>query len=295
MDRKDFLKSIALLPLAGAAMKLQDIHKIIDTSKSTERMPALFVGHGSPMNAIEDNRFSKEMKRIGKELPKPKAILMISAHWETNGTFLTTGDHPKTIHDFGGFPQALFDVNYPAPGSKWLEDETIQTVNSTEIATDSHWGFDHGNWSVTKNLFPNADIPIVQLSLDYTKGGIYHYELAKELNSLRDKGVMIIGSGNMVHNFSKMRLKSNDFNESFGHDWALEANELFKKLIVEDAGKSLADYKSLGSAVQLAVPTPEHYLPLLYAIAQRGKNENVTFFNDAALAGSFTMTSVLIN
>lgn len=294
MERKKFIQSLSLITLAGGALKMNALNTLFDTKDDGETMPALFVGHGSPMNAIEDNTFSRGMKTIGKSLPKPKAILMISAHWETKGTFVTAQEKPPTIHDFGGFPDALFAVQYPAPGSKWLADETKKNITKTAIELSNDWGLDHGCWSVTKNLFPNADIPIVQLSLDYTKNGEYHYELGKQLLALRKKGVMIIGSGNMVHNFGYIKLKGPDFNAPFGHDWAIEANETFKKLITVNDYKSLSNYTELGKAIKLAVPTPEHYLPLLYAIAQRDKNESVNFFNDAPVAGSFTMTSVLI-
>lgn len=295
MHRKQFIRSLALMPLTSAAMKLNELSKLVDPLLPTEQMPVLFVGHGNPMNAIEDNVFSRGMKQVGNKLPKPKAILMVSAHWETNGTFVTAQEKPETIHDFGGFPKALFDVQYPAPGSKWLAEETQKAVSYALVGLDSNWGFDHGAWSVTKNLFPNADIPMIQLSLDQTKPAIYHYELAKQLAALRKKGVLIIGSGNMVHNFGYVKLKSRDFNEPFGHDWALEANETFKKLIVSNDWKSLSNYSSLGKAINLAVPTPEHYLPLLYAIALRNEKDEVSFFNDVPVAGSFTMTSVLLD
>jgi len=294
MDRKEFIRSLGILSLTGVAMKLNALNEIIKNGENTETMPLLFVGHGSPMNAIEDNPFSKEMKAIGKNLPKPKAILMVSAHWETKGTYVTAQDHPPTIHDFGGFPKQLFETQYPAPGSKWLVEETKKAVTSTEIGFDNTWGFDHGCWSVTKNMFPDADVPIIQLSLDYTKDAQYHYDLAKQLAALREKGVLIIGSGNMVHNFGYVQVKGNDFNTPFGHDWALEANEKFKKYILADDHAPLINYKNQGKAFNLAIPTPEHFLPLLYTLALKQKSESVSFFNDAALAGSFTMTSALI-
>jgi 4,5-DOPA dioxygenase extradiol len=292
MQRKEFIKSILSLT---AMTTLGSFKNFTDTLKEQDKlMPVLFVGHGSPMNAIEDNEFSNGWKTIVKTIPKPTAILCISAHWETKGTFVTAMEKPKTIHDFGGFPQALFDVQYPAPGSKWLADETKSALTKTTVGLDDSWGFDHGTWSILKNLYPNANLPVVQLSLDYTKDAQYHYDLAKELHSLRKKGVLIIGSGNMVHNFGYMQLKGNDFNAHFGHDWALEANEKFKTLITENDFKSLINYKTYSKALQLSAPTPEHYLPLLYAIALRGKNENVTYFNDALVAGSFSMTSLKI-
>ncbi len=285
-----------MLPLTGSVMKLSALEQVTSSFEETSLMPVLFVGHGSPMNAIEDNPFSREMKAIGKKLPKPKAILMISAHWETKGTYVTAAEKPETIHDFGGFPKELFDTQYPAPGSKWLAEETQKTVTSTSVGLDHKWGFDHGCWSVTKNLYPNADVPIIQLSLDYTRDAQYHYDLAKQLFSLRKKGVLIIGSGNMVHNFGYVAMKpgSQDFNEPFGHAWALEANDTFKKLITANDFKSLINYKTYSSALKLSAPTPEHYLPMLYSIALRDKTDHLSFFNDAAVGGSFSMTSVVL-
>lgn len=294
MKRSQFLAALATLPLTPMAMNLQDLHALSNTFSSTPLMPVLFVGHGSPMNAIEDNVFVREMKKIGSQLPKPKAILMVSAHWETKGTQVTYMDKPQTIHDFGGFPQALFDVQYPAPGSKWLAEETKKAITSTSVGFSNEWGLDHGCWSVTKNLFPQADTPIIQLSLDYTQPAIYHYNLAKQLHALRSKGVLIIGSGNMVHNFSYMKVNGRDFNAPFGHDWALEANATFKKLILANDFTSLANYKTLSKATALAAPTPEHYLPMLYALALRNNKDEISFFNDAAVAGSFTMTSFIM-
>ena len=263
--------------------------------ETEEKMPVLFVGHGSPMNAIEDNEYSRGWKNIAATIPQPRAILMISAHWETKGSFVTAMDRPKTIHDFGGFPQALFDVQYPAHGSHWLAAETRQTITTAPVGMDEAWGLDHGAWSVLMHLYPAATVPVVQLSLDYSRDAQYHYDLAKELQSLRRKGVLIIGSGNMVHNFSYMAIKGGDFNAHYGHDWALEANESFKKLIAENDYRSLIAYKKYSRALELSAPTPEHYLPMLYAIALREKNEQVSFFNDALVAGSFSMTSLKIS
>ncbi len=200
MKRIDFLKSLALIPLAGFAMNLNKLNAINNLFESTAAMPVLFVGHGSPMNAIETNEFSLEWQKIGKSLPRPNAILCISAHWETKGTMVTAMEKPPTIHDFGGFPQALFDVQYPAPGSPELADETKSIITKTSVGLDNSWGLDHGAWSVIKHLYPAADVPIIQMSLDYLQNPQYHYDLAKELASLRKKGILIIGSGNMVHN-----------------------------------------------------------------------------------------------
>lgn len=257
-------------------------------------MPVLFVGHGSPVNGIEDNEFSRGWEAIAKTIPRPKAILCISAHWETNGTFVTAMEKPRTIYDFYGFPQALYHVKYPADGSPWLAQETITTLTSTTVVPDTRRGLDHGCWIVLKRMFPDAGIPVVQLSLDRTQQGNYHYNLAKELGSLRKKGVLIIGSGNMVHNLGMIALKGDDINTPFGFDWALDANALFKKMIEENRVGELANYRGLGPTVQLAVPTAEHYLPMLYALALKQENEALIYFNDKAIAGSLTMTSFKI-
>jgi 4,5-DOPA dioxygenase extradiol len=291
MHRKQFLHSLIGL---SAMATLGSFKNFTDTlAEQDALMPVLFIGHGSPMNAIEQNEFSAGWQAIAKTIPAPKAILCISAHWETKGTFVTAMEHPKTIHDFGGFPQPLFDVQYKAPGSNWLAQETVKTIASTPVGLDQSWGLDHGAWSVLQHLYPAADVPVVQLSLDYTRDAAYHYQLAKELIALRKKGVLIIGSGNMVHNFSYAKFSS-DFNQHFGHDWALEANATFKKLIIENDFNALINYQNHSKALQLSAPTPEHYLPLLYSIALRQKQDDVHLFNDAVVGGSFSMTSVCI-
>lgn len=207
MNRKTFIKSLALLPLTAAAMKLNELNKITEIFDSTVKMPVLFLGHGSPMNAIEENEFVTGFRNIAKDIPKPNAILCISAHWETKGTFVTAMKNPTTIHDFGGFPKELFEVQYPAPGSPDLAKETKFLITKTDVGLDDKWGLDHGAWSVIKHLYPNADIPVIQLSLDYSQTPQYHYELAQQINSLRKKGVLIIGSGNIVHNLRMVEWK----------------------------------------------------------------------------------------
>ncbi|KXO00948.1 dioxygenase [Aequorivita aquimaris] len=292
MNRKQFLKSMALLPLIGSSMKLKDLNKMTATMSSTEKMPVLFLGHGSPMNAIEENEFVANFRRLGNELVRPNAILCISAHWETNGTYVTAMQNPPTIHDFGGFPQELFEVQYPAPGSPQLAKQTKAIITKTNVGLDDKWGLDHGAWSVIKHLYPNADIPVIQMSIDYTQPAKYHYELAKELNGLRTKGVLIVGSGNMVHNLRMVSWKR--LNEVYAYDWTIEANEKMKHFIVNEDHKSLIDFKSQGKAFELAIPTPEHYLPLIYTLALKTKNEEITIFNDKPVGGSLTMTSVKI-
>ncbi|HNP23796.1 MAG TPA: 4,5-DOPA dioxygenase extradiol [Panacibacter sp.] len=275
-------------------MKLQELNKITSPFGSTEKMPVLFLGHGSPMNAIEENEFVTGFRNVAKTITKPNAILCVSAHWETRGTYVTAMQNPPTIHDFGGFPKALFDVQYPAPGSPALAQETKDTVKKTAVGLDDKWGLDHGAWSVIKHLYPDADVPVVQMSLDYYQTPQYHYELANELASLREKGVLIVGSGNMVHNLRM--LAWNKLNEAeYGFDWALEASDKMKKFILNDDHQSLINYHAQGKPFELSIPSPEHFLPLLYVLALKGKNETVSLFNDKAIAGSLTMTSVKID
>lgn len=265
----------------------------INDINSTGVMPVLFVGHGSPMNAIEENEFVESWRKLGTELPTPTSVLCISAHWETRGTQVTAMQNPATIHDFGGFPKALYDVQYPAPGNPQLASEIIHSVAGTSIFPDENWGLDHGAWSVIRRIYPDANVPVVQLSLDYSKSPKEHYALAKELKELRKKGVLIVGSGNIVHNLRYVAWDK--INEpEFGFDWALEASDKIKKLILENKHHELMDYKSLGKEVQLAAPTPDHFLPLLYSLALKEEGENVSIFNDKAVMGSLTMTSLKI-
>ena len=256
-------------------------------------MPVLFIGHGSPMNAIEENEFVDGWREAEKSLPKPKAILCVSAHWETTGTSVTAMRKPETIHDFGGFPQELFEVQYPAPGSPELANEVRSIITKSEVGLDEKWGLDHGCWSVLRRMYPAADIPVIQLSLDYSKSAQYHYDLAGELLLLRKKGILIIGSGNIVHNLRLVDWNNMD-TPGVGYDWAIEANEKMKKLILADDHKALIDYSSQGKAFNLAIPTPEHYLPLLYILALKQQDEMISFFNDKAVGGSLSMTSAKI-
>lgn len=257
----------------------------------SEMMPVLFMGHGSPMNGIEVNEFSTGWANMAKSIPQPSAVLVVSAHWFTRGTKITAMDFPPTIHDFGGFPQALFDVQYPAPGNPTLAKEAADLVTSTIVELNHDWGLDHGAWTVIKHMYPNADIPVLQLSIDYTKGAQYHYNLAKEISSLRKKGVLILGSGNMVHN---LRMISWEMINGGGYDWALEANDKFKSAIIHKDHQSLINFEQMGGDVRLAIPTPEHYLPLMYTLGLQGDEEEALLFNDKAVGGSLTMTSVRV-
>lgn len=292
MERGKFVASIFLTTTAmttlSAFKNFTDALKVQGTI-----MPVLFIGHGSPMNGIEDTIFSRNWTQMAKDIPTPNAVLVVSAHWLSKSTKITAMDFPKTIHDFGGFPPELFAVQYPAPGNPLLAKETAGLIHSTKVELDYDWGLDHGTWTVVRHMYPHANIPVLQLSIDYTKAPQWHYDLAKEIHALRKKGVLIIGSGNMVHN---LRMVAWDkLNEpEYGYDWALTMNEKFKQLISSRDYTSLINYESLGTAAKLAIPTSEHYLPLLYTLGLSDSKDAISFFNDKAVGGSLTMTSVKI-
>ena len=296
MERKQFIKSILL---GGIAMNSLSAFNRFTSSLAPNgyTMPVLFIGHGSPMNGIEHTEFSNSWKQLAKEIPTPSAVLVVSAHWLTKGTRITAMDFPPTIHDFGGFPQELFDVQYPAPGDAALAQQTKSLIQSTNVELDHDWGLDHGAWTIIRHMYPNADVPVLQLSIDYSQGPQYHYELAKELSALRKKGVLILGSGNMVHNLRMVHMPSRsieDFNKEYAYDWAVEINEVFKNKILNGDHSLLVKYEGLHAAARLAIPTPDHYYPLLYTLGLQQKGEQASIFNDKLLAGSLSMTSVKI-
>ena len=289
MHRKDFIR---LITGATIMTTLSAFNRFTSELEEQGRlMPALFVGHGSPMNGIEDNEFSQRWKKMAREIPEPAAVLVISAHWQSKGTRITAMNFPKTIHDFGGFPKALYDVQYPAPGSPPLAVQTQSIIKSAHVELDHDWGLVHGAWTIIRHMYPKADIPVLQLSMDYTKGPQYHYDLAKELYELRKKGVLIVGSGNMVHNLGMIAWDKMNV-DGYGYDWALKMNDTFKQLISEGNHKSLINSDRLGIEAKMAIPTPEHYLPLLYTLGVKDSKDSVSFFNDKAVGGSLTMTSV---
>ena len=261
--------------------------------QNSEKLPVLFIGHGSPMNAIEDNEFTEGWKEVAGSFPDPEAIVCVSAHWETKGTQVTAMKNPETIHDFGGFPGELYEVQYPAPGNPELAGEVKSLIMMTDTGLDNSWGLDHGSWSVLRRMYPAANIPVIQLSLNYQQPAHFHYDIARELAPLRNKGVLIIGSGNMVHN---LRLVSweNLNKPGFAFDWAAGASVKMKNFILSDDHTSLINYRSQGREFELAIPTPEHYLPLLFVLGLKDKGDTVALFNDKAVGGSLTMTSVKI-
>jgi len=255
---------------------------------SADKMPVLFVGHGSPTNAIEENEFSRAWADAGKSVPRPRAVLCVSAHWETNGTEVTAASRPGTIHDFYGFPRPLYEVSYPVPGAPELAGLVRETVRGTRVRLDPDRGLDHGAWSVLRRMFPGADIPVVQLSLDRTRGPAFHYELGKELAGLRREGVLIVGSGNIVHNLGVIVW------EDTAYDWAVAFDETVKRLILSGSHDAIVQYPDLGRAARLSVPTNEHFLPLLYVLALQEEGEAIGFFADRVTLGSISMRSLRI-
>jgi 4,5-DOPA dioxygenase extradiol len=257
---------------------------------NTPRMPALFVGHGSPMNAILDNEYSRSWHELGESLPTPKAILVVSAHWMTRGaTLVHIGSNPKTIHDFGGFPAELFAQQYNAPGAPDFAQATLELLEESHAHSDERWGLDHGAWSVLIKMFPKADIPVYQLSLDLSKGLEAHFKLAAELKALREKGVLIIGSGNIVHNLRALSMDGTVF------DWAVEFDRYMADAIeTRDIGKVL-NVGQLGRLAQIAHPTAEHFLPILYPLAVMDKKDDLSFFNETIDLGSISMRSFVLS
>lgn len=257
----------------------------------TDRMPVLFMGHGSPMNAIETNVWTDEWTQLGRELPVPTAVLCVSAHWLTRGTAVTSMMHPRTIHDFQGFPRELFSIEYPAPGAPDIADATRALISNTAVHADHDWGLDHGAWSVLRHMFPDANIPIVQLSIDYHQPGSYHVAIGEQLQTLRDHGVLILGSGNLVHNLG-MIAWDHISDPGYAFPWADEANALFKSQLLSRDIAGLTNVAEFTTAQKLAVPTPDHYWPMLYALGAAKADEEPQFLTDSAVGGSLTMTSV---
>ncbi|MCX6754763.1 MAG: 4,5-DOPA dioxygenase extradiol [Candidatus Nomurabacteria bacterium] len=257
-------------------------------------MPLLFIGHGSPMNAIEDNEFTKNFVRVAKEIERPKAIVCISAHWFTNGTKVTAMEKPKTIHDFFGFPQELYHIDYPANGDIELANEIKNLFSPVSVELNNDWGLDHGTWSILRHMYPDADIPVVQISIDYNEHTQYHFDLSKKLSSLRSKGILIIGSGNIVHNLGKIDFKNIETSD-YGYDWAKSAQNNVDASIVSGDFNFLIDYKKDGNDLNMAIPTPEHFLPLIYILGLKEENEKIEFFNNVLVGGSISMTSLKIS
>ncbi|MDP4665330.1 MAG: 4,5-DOPA dioxygenase extradiol [Flavobacteriaceae bacterium] len=292
MKRRKFIKSVGISGLSIVAMNdLKAFTNAVSAWKDTSQsMPVIFIGHGAPLYTLDDNKYSNAWKKIGQTVPRPNAILSISAHWLTPGkTLVTASQNPKTIHDFGRIDDRLFEMQYPAPGDPNLAQEIIQTISKVSVGLDHDWGFDHGTWCVLHHMFPDADIPVLQFSIDYKQGAAYHFELASQLSFLRKKGVLIIGSGNIVHNLRQLK-----FPETASYDWAIEFDETAKGLMDKGDFKSLLNYEKLGRAAQLSIPTPDHYFPLIYALGLKSGKDNISYPIEGISYGSTSMRSVLI-
>ncbi|MCB0670116.1 MAG: 4,5-DOPA dioxygenase extradiol [Saprospiraceae bacterium] len=293
MKRRVFSKTLSICSSLYSMKTLDQLNRYTQDLENSDRMPVLFLGHGSPMNAIEENEFVTGFRDVAKTLPTPRAILCVSAHWYTKGTKVTAMKTPRTIHDFGGFPRSLYEVQYPAPGNPELAAETKELLSPEMVELDQTWGLDHGAWSVIKHLYPEADVPVIQLSIDYTKPAAWHYDLARRLESLRNKGILIIGSGNIIHNLRLVDFANFD-RDNYGYDWAIEAHEMINNWLLNGDFQSLLKDRPEQKALQLAIPTPDHYLPLIYTLGLKNKEEEIGLFNDKLLAGSLSMTSLKI-
>ena len=290
MNRNTFIKSFAMATAATPFISLKDISNIF--VQKGPKMPTLFIGHGSPMNVLAHNEFTKHLNNIGTSIETPKAILVISAHWLTRGSYVSVVENPETIYDFGGFPKEMYEVKYPAPGSPEFAKMVIETVKSVTIQSDHQMGLDHGAWTVLKHIYPKADIPVFQLSMDATQGPQYHYNLGKELQELRSKGVLILASGNIVHNLRMINFQDTDPKP---YDWALEFDTMAKDFILKREHKSLISYPALGKAALTTIPTNDHYLPMLYTLALQEKTEEVTFLHEGFEMGSISNRCFMVS
>ena len=256
-----------------------------------QRLPAIFFGHGNPMNALAENTYTAAWRRIGKQTPRPEAILAISAHWFVPGTGVTISTAPRTIHDFGGFPRELYQVQYPAPGDPVLARRVQELLRPVPVELDNSWGLDHGTWSVLKHAYREANIPVVQISIDETKPPIFHFEIGKRLAALREEGILIVGSGNLVHNLHAYAW-GRHMPEPY--DWAVRFEKEARDMMIAEEYKPLIGYEHLGPEAQLSIPTPDHYLPLLYVLGARQQGESVTFPVEGVDGGSISMLAVQV-
>jgi 4,5-DOPA dioxygenase extradiol len=296
MKRRDALKilvpgALGLSAAAAFSMKLSDLKKITDEIPAGETMPSIFIGHGSPMNAIEDNEFTRKLTALGLTLPTPQAVLVISAHWLTRGTSVAIAENPSTIYDFGGFPNELYQVKYPAKGSPEKAKLVQNTITKTSITANADWGLDHGAWTILKHIWPQANVPVFQMSIDYNQSPRWHYELAQELKALRKKGILIIGSGNIVHNLG--RVNFTDPNAA-PEGWASEFDTFIKNKIDLRDHESMINYLNMGAAAKIAVPTNDHYLPLLYNLGTQEKDEKQSYLYEGFHFGNISMRCVQI-
>lgn len=292
MNRAEFIRSFTLGTLGLSTMSFNDLDNLLSSGKASQRMPALFLGHGSPMNALENNPITRIWQQLGRELPTPTAIVSISAHWMTAGkTEITAMPLPKTIHDFGGFPKALYEVQYPAKGAPELAAELQKELQYTRLGHDHSWGLDHGTWSVLRHLYPKADIPVIQLSIDMSRDGNWHYNFGQALARWRNKGVLFLGSGNLVHN-----LRMLDWDRpNGGYDWAVEFDTFSAEKMSAGDFKPLVNFEKLGTAAKLSIPSTDHYLPLLYILGMQQAGEKTSFPVTGMQMGGISMRSVLLS
>jgi len=290
MKRKEFIQQITATSMILTGLKLNALEKITDSFSKSDKMPVLFVGHGHPMNALFDNDFTQSLQKIAKKIERPNAIMVVSAHWETKGTYVSVNPAPKAIYDFGNFDSRLFDIKYEPQGHPQLARELIQ--EDPEIMEDTRMGLDHGAWTVLKYIYPNADVPVFELSMDYTKGPAYHFELAQAMKKMREKGVLILGSGNIVHNLGK--LDWNNINAS-APDWAVEFDTLVKNKLDTKDYLPLIQYEILGRAALMSIPTNEHYLPFLYTLGLADEKEEIKYLFEGFQYGGISMRCFLIS
>ena len=286
MKRLHFLKTLASLPLIGASMKLDEFEKLLLNFSNTKKNPLIFIGHGHPINALLNNDFTQHLNQIGASIEKPNAVMIISAHWTTKGTFVSVNSQPKAIYDFGKIDDRLLKIKYEPKGHPQLARQVIEIAPNYLIQEDHSMGLDHGAWTVLKHLYPRADVPVFELSIDYSQPSSYHFELANTLKKMREKGVLIIASGNIVHN-----LKVIDWNNINAKplDWAIEFDEIVKSKLNSQDFKALMNYEQLGSIFQLAHPTNEHYLPMLYILGLAHKTEELKYLFEGFQFGSASM------
>ncbi|WP_435354080.1 4,5-DOPA dioxygenase extradiol [Emticicia sp. SJ17W-69] len=287
MKRKDFLKTLGILPFTISNMNLNELKNISDNFPKSEKMPVVFIGHGSPMNALADNAFTDSLALLGKNIERPKAILVISAHWLTmNKTYVSVNPFPKTIYDFGGFPEELYKVKYEPKGSPEFAKEVISEVKSIGILEEHQMGLDHGAWTVLRHIYPAADIPTFQMSIDYSKPAQYHFELAKELQNLRNKGVLILSSGNIVHNLRQVKWGETNPKP---YDWAVEFDTIVESKLNQGKFADLADFKTFGNIGSMAHPSIDHYLPMVYSVGLINPKEEIKYTYKGLEMGSLSM------
>jgi 4,5-DOPA dioxygenase extradiol len=286
MTRNLFLKLISSIPSLITQLKLNELENILHELDNTAITPLLFIGHGHPMNALYDNNFTQALKNMSKNLATPNAIMVVSAHWETRGTFVSVNPAPKAIYDFGGFDKKLFEIKYEPQGHPTMAKAVIESASMFGIKEDQSMGLDHGTWTILKYLYPKANVPVFQLSIDYTKPSSYHYQLAASLKKMREKGVLIIASGNIVHNLGIMDWNNIDAKP---FDWAIEFDELVKTKLDNQEFESLINYQSFGKIAQLAIPTNDHYLPMLYTLGLAHKKEKVSYLYEGLQYKSISM------